>query len=570
MGEANLNLFLGSYEKSVFLTLEALQKERIMQRIMTGDYTVWKPKPDDIVNRLGWLDAPAETLTRLPYIHSVLDQFITEGYKDAVLLGMGGSSLAAEVFSKMFGSREGHPVLHILDTTDPVIISQISQKLDWEKTIFFVSSKSGTTLETISLFYYFYNSALEKTGNGVRRNFIIITDPGSPLEELAYRLPLKYIFKSNPAIGGRFSALAFPGIVPAALLGFDVERLLKDALSAAENEKDCFINDEANSTGGVLGASVGTLARMGRDKLTLIFPPSWISFGDWLEQLIAESTGKEGKGILPVCEEQLNDPETYNDDRFFVVFHTGKTVDSPKVSELIKAGHPVIAIKVEDKFHLGGQMFLWEMATAVAGHILGINPFDQPDVEASKTLTCRMIDLYRNKKELPLEKAALNTEECDVYGYTAAETPAEALKNFLAGAQKGGYVSLQVYLGSTPEIDAVLLRLRTAISKKYRKAVTIGYGPRYLHSIGQLHKGDSGKGLFIQFTADIQQDIEIPDKPGISGSTLTFGVYKSAQAIGDRQALIKLGRRVLRFHLKKNAAATIKTMADSLGDSSSF
>jgi hypothetical protein len=449
-----------------------------------------------------------------------------------------------------------------LDTTDPVAVSKIAQKLDWEKTVFFVSSKSGTTLETVSLFYYFYNLALEKIGNGVRRNFIIITDPGSSLEELAYRLSLKYVFKTNPAIGGRFSALSFPGIVPAAILGLDVKSLLKNAQTVAKNEKACFINNIPTSNGTVLGASLGTLAQMGRDKLTFISPPLWRPFGVWLEQLIAESTGKECKGILPVCEKQINEPAVYNNDRFFVIFHTGKTIKSPEISELIKAGHPVITVRVDDKFQLGGQIFLWELATAVAGHVLGINPFDQPNVEASKILTRRMIDMYRNNKELPLEKAFLKTEECDVYGYAAAETPSGALKNFLAGAKEGDYVCLQVYLGPTSEVDEVLDYLRTTISKKYRKAVTICYGPRYLHSTGQLHKGDGGKGLFIQFTDDIQQDIEIPDKPGISGSTFTFGVYKSAQAIGDMQALIKLGRRSIRFLLKKDPAITIRSMAD--------
>lgn len=564
MDEVNLNLFLGPYERSVRLTLKALQKERIMHRIGAADYTVWKSKPDNIVNRLGWLQAPADTLAKLSYVRLVLEPFIAEGYKNAVLLGMGGSSLAAEVFSKMFGGRDGHPKLHILDTTDPVTISRISQKLDWDKTVFLVSSKSGTTLETVSLFHYFYNLALKNSGNGAGRNFIIITDPDSPLEELAYRLSLRHVFKSNPTIGGRYSALAFPGIVPAALLGIDVEVLLRNALTVAEKEKNCFIENKVNSRGSILGASLGALARSGRDKLTFIFPPSWTSFGDWLEQLIAESTGKEGKGILPICAKQLNAPATYNDDRLFVVFYTGKTVNSPKISTLIAAGHPVITIGVNNKLHLGGQMFLWEMATAIAGHVMRINPFDQPDVEASKILTRRMIDLYRKKKELPQEKAVLTTEECDGYGCSIAETPAEALKKFLAGAKDGDYVCLQVYLEPTSETDAALHKLHAAIGRKYGLAVTIGYGPRYLHSTGQLHKGDGGRGLFIQFTSDNRQDIEIPDKPGVSGSTLTFGAYKSAQAIGDRQALIGLGRKVIRFHLKRNAVATIKAMTNSL------
>jgi glucose-6-phosphate isomerase len=564
MADTNLNFYLGAYKGAVLHALKSLQKDRIVKRIWDQDYTVWKAKPDNIINRLGWLNAPADTLEQLSYVHTVLDPVIAEGYKNAILLGMGGSSLAAEVFAKILGNRDGHPQLHILDTTDPFTISRIGQELDWAKTLFLVSSKSGTTLETVSQFHYFYNSAVKELGERACRNFIIITDPDSPLEELADRLPLRHGFLSNPAIGGRYSALAFPGIVPAALLGIDVDRLLKNALATAEKEKAEFFNGKLNSSGSVLGAVLGTLAQKGRNKLTFISPPSWAPLGSWLEQLIAESTGKEGKGILPVIAETLNAPAAYNDDRLFVIFHNKEKVNSPKVSAVIAAGHPVVTIRLQNKFHLAGQMFLWEMATAVASHILGINPFDQPDVEASKVLTRRMIDLYRGKKELPQEEATLTTKACDGYGCTAVATPAEALADFLTGAKDNAYVCLQVYLSPTPEIDSQLRKLCSAISKKYRLAVTIGYGPRYLHSTGQLHKGDAGDGLFIQLTSDDLLDIAIPDCLGTSDSTLTFGTLKSAQATGDRQALVKLGRKIIRFHLKKNAVATIKAMTISL------
>ncbi len=566
MAGANLNYSLGIYEGAVLHTLKALQKGRIIQRIWQHDYTAWKAKPDSIINRLGWLNAPRETLEQLSYVHRVLDPVIAEGYTNAVLIGMGGSSLAAEVFSRIFGSREGYPHLHILDTTDPVTISQISKKLNLAKTLFLVSSKSGTTLETVLLFHYFYNLALKKLGKKAGRNFIILTDPDSPLEELAYRLSLRHVFLSNPSIGGRYSALSFPGIVPAALLGIDVEKLLRNALTIAETEESPFISGKLNSSGSVLGAVIGILAKNGRNKLTLIFPQTWAPFGSWLEQLIAESTGKEGKGILPVCAEPLKMPTAYKDDRLFVIFRNNEKRNSPKVSAIIAAGHPVITVRLQNKFHLAGQMFLWEMATVVASHILGINPFDQPDVEASKVITRRMIDLYRGKKELPQEKAVLATKECDGYGCTMAATPADALAKFLSEAKGNAYICLQVYLPSTPQLAAALLKLRTAISNKFRLAVIISYGPRYLHSTGQLHKGDAGRGLFIQLTSDDLEDIDIPDRLGISGSTLTFGTLKSAQAMGDRQALIKLNRKIIRFHLKKNIIATIKAMALSLQD----
>lgn len=561
---ADFEYFLGTYESSVLAALQSLQTDRIISRIWNRDHTVWKSKPDGIVNRLGWLDAPRETMEQLPYIRSVLAPVLAEGYKDAVLLGMGGSSLAAEVFAQMFGSGEGHPQLHILDTTDPLTIRQLAQQLDWAKTLFLVSSKSGTTLETVSLFHYFYNSALKETGKRACRNFIFITDPGSPMEELAHRLSLRHVFLSNPDIGGRYSALAFPGIVPAALLGIDIESILSGARTVAEAEKDNCLNGKLNSGGAVLGAALGVLAKRGRNKLTFIFPPSWKPLGGWLEQLIAESTGKEGRGILPMCAEKLNASASYDDDRLFVIFHNNAKLNSPQISAIIDAGHPVITIRVANRLQLGSQMFFWEMATAVAGHILEINPFDQPNVEASKVLARRMIDLYRKEKKLPPEKADLTTAECTVYGGPSAATPAAALACFLAAAKKDAYVCLQVYLSPVPEVDAALLQLQEAIRKKCRLAVVIAYGPRYLHSTGQLHKGDAGIGLFIQLTSNDVQDIEIPDYPGASGSTLTFGAIKAAQAMGDRQALIELGRQVIRFHLKENIIANIQSLALSL------
>ena len=561
---AGLEYFLGKYESAVLEALKSLQKDRIISRIWDRDYTVWKAKPDGIVNRLGWLHAPCETMEQLSDIRSVVDPMIAEGYREVVLLGMGGSSLAAEVFAKVLGRRKGYPKLHVLDTTDPLTIFRLAHQLDWTKTIFLVSSKSGTTLETVALFHYFYDSALKKTGKQACRNFIIITDPESPMEELAHRLSLRHVFLSNPTIGGRYSALAFPGIVPAALLGIDVDGILDRARAVAENEKaECF-ECKLNSSGAAVGAALGVLAKRGRNKLTFIFPPSWRPFGGWLEQLIAESTGKEGKGILPVCAEKLNIPASYKDDRLFVIFHQREKIKSPQITAVIDAGHPVITVRVANQLQLGGQMFLWEMATAVIGHMLGINPFDQPDVEASKVLTRRMIDLYRKEKELPPEKADLTTKECDVYGFPSAATPVEALSGFLAAAQDDAYVCLQVYLTAEPDVYAALIELQKAIEKKYHLAAAAGYGPRYLHSTGQLHKGDAGNGLFIQLTSNNVQDIAVPDFSGSADSTLTFGAIKAAQAMGDRQALIKLGRKVIRFHLKKNIIANIASLTLNL------
>ena len=472
--------------------------------------------------------------------------------------------MAAEVFNKVFGRETGYPQLHIMDTTDPVSISRLTQHLDLEKTFFLVCSKSGSTLEITSLFHYFYNLTLEKMGSSASRHFIFITDKGSSLEELSEKLSIHHVFLGDSNVGGRYSALSLPGIVPAAIIGVDVEILLLNAIAAAKREKEANFADELAATGSVLGATLGTLAQKGRNKITFIMSPQWAPLGDWLEQLIAESTGKEGKGILPVLDEPLADQRFYGSDRVFVFFQNAAVDNSSEIDGLAKAGHPVIAVRLNDRYDLGGQMFLWEMATAVAGHFLGINPFDQPDVEATKAHTRQTISLYREHKELPSELPSSTTPECVIYGGPPAVAFSDALKIFLSEAAKDAYVCLQVYLSPTPEVDEALQKLRENIFARYGLAVTIGYGPRYLHSTGQLHKGDSGKGLFIQLTTDDILDIGIPDRIGIAGSTLTFGALKAAQAQGDWQALKDAGRRIIRFHWKTNPAAGLKKLTELL------
>ena len=564
MDNANISFSLGEYRNSIISALDAMRRDNIIARIWAKDYTVWKQAPDEITNRLGWLDAPAETLEKINYIRATLELFTKGSINDVVLLGMGGSSLAAEVFNKIFGSETGYPQLHIMDTTDPVLIFQLTQHLDLGKTLFLVCSKSGTTLEITSLFHYFYNLTLEKMGSYASRHFIFITDKGSSLEELSNKLFLQHVFLSDSNIGGRYSALSMPGIVPAAIIGVDVEKLLLNAIAAAKREKEGNFSGEFAATGAVLGATLGTLAQKGRNKITFIMSPQWAPLGNWLEQLIAESTGKEGKGILPVLDEPLADPRVYGQDRVFVFFQNEADDNSPKIAGLAAAGHPVISIKPNDPYDLGGQIFLWEMATAVAGHILGINPFDQPDVEATKAHTRRTIALFREKKEMLSELPSSTTQECVIYGGPPAAAFAGALKIFLSETAKDDYVCLQVYLSPTPEVDEALQKLRETIFAKYRLAVTIGYGPRYLHSTGQLHKGDSGNGLFIQLTADDLLDIGVPDRIGVADSTLTFGALKAAQAQGDWQALKDAGRRVIRFHWKANPVAGLKKLTELL------
>jgi len=553
---------LGTYHNAVISALRSIYQDDIIARIWAKDYTVWKHTPDEIVNRLGWLDAPADTLKNIQYIRSEIVPIINSGINEVVLLGMGGSSLAAEVFNDVFGSTADCPTLRILDTTDPAMISTVSASLNPNKTLFIVSSKSGTTLEINSLFQYFYNLVLKKSGSRARGLFLFITDEGSPLTKLAAEVSELPVFLNNPNIGGRYSALSLPGIVPAAIIGINVQRLLQNVVSAAQNEKTHKISGNLDDTGATLGATLGTLAQMGRDKLTLIMPQQFASFGSWLEQLIAESTGKEGKGILPITGEKLSEPGAYGNDRIFVIFSNGADDNSPKIASLAAAGHPVIAIESNDIYELGAQMFIWEIATAVAAHILKINPFDQPDVEAAKKHAHRMIAQYKEKKELTLSKPTLTTDQCDVYGTSNGGTIAEILKAFLGQARAFDYVCLQVYLSPSPEVDESLRKLREIIFVKYKLAVTIGYGPRYLHSTGQLHKGDSGNGLFIQLTAENLIDVDIPDNFGDDNSTLTFGTLKAAQAEGDWQALTDARRRVIRFHFKTKPATGLKNLAE--------
>jgi glucose-6-phosphate isomerase len=564
MQTTGISFLLGPYQSAVTNALEKMRRSNIAARIWANDFRVWKPAPQEISNRLGWLHAPVETSAHAASIRTSLEPFTNGSIEDVVLLGMGGSSLSAEVFNQMFGNAPGFPRLQILDTTDPAFIRHTAKKLNLGKTLFIVSSKSGTTLEIVSLFNYFFNLADQKPGVSANEHFMIITDEGSPMLAQAWQLQLPYIFSNNPNIGGRYSALSLVGMIPAALIGVQIEKLLQNAAAAASQEKADFFSGKGNSTGCLLGAALGTLAQYGRDKLTLMLPPSWRSFGDWLEQLIAESTGKEGKGILPVLNEPQLDVSAYGKDRVFVIFDDDHDEWNSRMTELATAGHPILKIRINDAYDLGGQMFLWEMATAVAAHLMGINPFDQPDVEATKIHTNRMIEEHKRNKLWPKEEPSFAAGDCEVYGDISGTGVSEALTRFLSQSTANAYVGLQVYLSPSPQIDKALDHLRSAISRKYAMAVTVGYGPRYLHSVGQLHKGDAGRGLFIQLTSENKSDLDIPDTLGKPGSSLTFGELKAAQGEADRQALLDKGRKIIRIHWKKDAAGGLKTLAKNL------
>ncbi|MBN1954885.1 MAG: glucose-6-phosphate isomerase [Anaerolineae bacterium] len=534
--------------------MEQIAVERIVPRIWAHDHTVWQQDPAEIANRLGWLHIAKEMAEQCPRLDDLAGRVRADGYSDVLLLGMGGSSLAPEVFSQVLAS--GTPRLAVLDSTDPGTVLAHAGRLDPARTLFIVSSKSGSTVETLSFFKFFYNwSAQASGGRETGRHFVAITDPGSKLQALAERFAFRATFLNDPNIGGRYSALSYFGLVPAALAGVDVEKLLERALAMA---KKCRLDKPGENDGAWLGAVLGELGRAGRDKATLIISPQLASFGDWVEQLVAESTGKDGRGILPVVGEPIGSPRVYGNDRAFVYLRlAGDDRFDAAVQALQDTGHPVIRLRLSDPYDLGGQFFLWEMATAIAGYRLGIHPFNQPDVEAAKEMARQTIADYRETGQLPQDRAL--------------PPSATALTAFLAQARLGdpsgrgrSYVALQAYVQPTPETDAALQALRACLRDRYKLATTVGYGPRFLHSTGQLHKGDGGNGLFAQFTSDPLHDAAIPDEAGQAAAGVTFGLLKTAQALGDKRALEKGGRPVIRFHLGSDPAGRLNHLLQSL------
>ena len=557
------NASLGSYDDAVAGALSELREERIVQRMLEGDHTVWGPEPEEIANRLGWLKSPENSSNALREILDFAETVRDEGVEHIQLLGMGGSSLAPEVFGFALESKEGYPSLAVLDSTDPEAVLEHLGDLDLSRVLFVVSTKSGGTVETFSFFKFFYNKVAEVVGKDqAGSHFVAITDPGSGLADTAEKYDFRKTFINDPNIGGRYSALSYFGIVPAALGGVDVEKLLKSGHDAAD-ELEASGEDDP---GAWLGAVIGELARSeGRDKLTLLASPSLAAFGPWAEQLVAESTGKEGVGILPVAEEPEGSPDVYGNDRVFVSMRLRNEEDQGGLlDDLRNAGHPVIEVLLDDPYDLGGEMFRWEVATAVAGWRLGINPFDQPNVESAKIQARKMVDEYKEKGELPEPEPTVEADGMAVYSAGEATGVDEALEEFLGQSRSGDYVSLQAYLPPSEETTEVLQGMRVRLRERLKLATTSGYGPRFLHSTGQLHKGDGGNGLFIQFTADPGAEVPIPDEAGENDATLTFGILEAAQALGDRQALLDVDRRVIRLHLGADVNGGLNKLAGGI------
>ncbi|MFH1569914.1 MAG: glucose-6-phosphate isomerase [Gemmatimonadota bacterium] len=550
---------LGDLQDPTRHLVDRLAGEGVIARLWNRDHTVWKPDPAEIASRLGWLDCPATMPASLGEIDALVESVRRAGLTHALLLGMGGSSLAPEVFRAVFGAAPGYPDLAVLDSTEPGAVLAVAERLDPRKTLYIPATKSGGTVETISLLKYFYNRAREALGDAVGDHFVAITDPGSGLAEMAAALGFRHTFLNDPDIGGRYSALSMFGLVPARLLGLDVDRLLQRARAAAAR---CAV--ERDNPAAELGALMGAAAATGRDKLTLLLSPGLAALGAWVEQLIAESTGKEGRGILPVDGEPVGAPELYGTDRLFVhVCLAGDRSLDAAVAALAAAGHPVARIEMGDLYDLGGEFLQWEISTAVAGAALAINPFDQPNVEAAKVLARSMTEAYRRDGALPAPAPALTDGALAVYGQIDATTLEGALRQFLSvpGHVPAPYVAIQAYVCPAPETDAALTALRVTLRDRLHLATTVGYGPRFLHSTGQLHKGDGGHGLFLQLAAGALRDAAIPDRAGQPQSSMSFGVLVSAQALGDSQALEQAGRRVLRVHLGADVTAGLQRLS---------
>jgi glucose-6-phosphate isomerase len=550
--KTSLSIGPDNFKQTAELLAAALKSDNVVKRIWQKDYTLWKNNPTEITNRLGWLKSPDYMLEAIPEINIFVDEVRREGFTHVLLMGMGGSSLAPEVFRLVFGVKEGYLDLSVLDSTDAASVRKFKNSLDLNKTLFIVSTKSGGTVETLSFAKYYYNQMLQKFGKErAGHHFVAITDEGSKLEGLAKQLNFRKIFFNDPNVGGRFSALTHFGLVPAALIGLDLNKLL-DRTQRMKNE--CQLEDESNSA-ALLGTILGESSLLGRDKITFLVSPQISSFVSWVEQLIAESTGKEGKGILPVEIETTENVAFFGKDRIFIYLKlTEDTTFNNFSEEILKTGYPLIEIEVEDTYDLGKEYFRWEFATAVAGWRLKINPFDQPNVEAAKVAARQTVATFQKEGKLP--QLDLLTEEngVKVFSDIRAGDLKSALNNFLSpvvsnAEKENSYIAIQAYLQPTDTINIMLKKLREKLLEKCGMPTTIGYGPRFLHSTGQLHKGDAGKGFFIQIITQEENDLPIPDNPGEEKSFITFNILKNAQSLGDRQALLDAGRNVLRLEI---------------------
>lgn len=523
-------------------TLNEFRQKNILTRLWRKDHTVWKPEPKEITNRLGWLALPETMPEKVPELESFAEEVRAAGFKHVVLLGMGGASLGAAVLYDTLARAEDYPDFRVLDSTVPGWVAEVTEAIDPSHTIFLVSSKSGGTIET-STFYKYFRGLVEQSLGKKRagQNFVAITDAGTSLARLAEETGFRRVFLNPEDVGGRYSVLSYFGLVPAALTGVDIITILQRA-EAMKRQCAAGVSPEENP-GAWLGALIGTQARQGRDKLTLVTSPSINSFGLWLEQLIAESTGKEGTGIIPIMGEPLLAAEHYGDDRIivFLRLQNDDNDDIDRAVEVIESsGQPVVTLELKDRRDIGAELFRWEFATAISGAVLGINPFDQPNVQAAKDATGRVLQEFQSSGHLP------------------SLWVSDSIAELLAEGRRGDYLAIMAYTKRLPELEKTCAELRCKVMEKQRIATAANYGPRLLHSTGQLHKGGPNTGLFLQVTMAHQHKIPIP------GAPYTFDILADAQALGDLQTLQSLERRVVRVQLGAGDTAALAKMVSDL------
>jgi len=552
----------GPLAGAVDASIEDWKRNNKVARLWQKDASLWTGTDES--NWLGWLTITEEQLAHTEVFRQIAEDVRKARFRHALLLGMGGSSLCPEVLRMTFGKIKGFPELHVLDSTDPAQIRAIEAKLDLKSTICIVSSKSGSTLEPNIYKQYFFERVKAKVGGKEAGNrFIAITDPGSKMQQVAEADKFRKIFFGVPSIGGRYSALSNFGMVPGAIMGVDVAKFLRNT---EEMVQACGDSTAADANPGViLGNVLGVAANHGRDKLTIITSPGIFDLGAWLEQLIAESTGKSGKGIIPVDRERLAKPAIYGDDRVFAYLclasKPNKAQDAA-VTALEKAGHPVVRITLPNVYNLGQEFFRWEIATAVAGSIMGINAFNQPDVEASKIETKKLTTQYEATGSLPPESPffedhgiKLFADEKNAAALKGGTKLADVLKTHLARAGASDYFAVLGYITMNPVNEKALQGMRHAVRDEKKVATVLGFGPRFLHSTGQAYKGGPNSGVFLQITCDDAKDLAVP------GQKYTFGIVKAAQARGDFAVLAERGRRALRVHLGKNLKSGLATLA---------
>jgi transaldolase/glucose-6-phosphate isomerase len=559
----------GNLEKEVLATFDSIDEKQITKLLFAKNPNLWNKDAEqvkDISQRLGWLTLPDDFTKNVEMLNAFVLKVKEEGYTHAVLLGMGGSSLCSEVARETYGTTKGYLELLVLDNTDPAAILEVENKINIDKTLFIVASKSGNTEETLSFFHYFYHQLEKKKANKPGDNFVAITDANTPLVKVAEQYKFRKIFVNPSDLGGRYSVLSDFGLVPMALMGIDINAFLSNA---KQMESGCDSVAAATNPGVSLGVVLGICQKHGRDKVTFVLSSSISSFGYWVEQLLAESTGKEGRGLIPVNGESIGTPEVYGKDRVFVHMYLStdnNDADGKKVKALEEAGHPIVRIKVANKLALGGEYYRWEIATAIAGILIGINPFDQPNVEESKKNTHELLEGWAKEGSFKKAQPLLQLENISVYSGKKTEQIAskhhesigDLVNNFTSKSKPNDYIALLPYFLMTEHRTKILQDWRQEMRDELKVATTLLNGPRYLHSTGQLHKGGPDSGLYIILVADEEKDLPIPSEK------FGFETLHQAQALGDFRSLDDKGRRVIRIHLGKDIDAGLAKLHQSI------